>query len=121
MKYTIKQVAQRTNLSEHTLRYYDRQGLLPLLKKSKSGIRIYSENDIDCIDLIKCLKSSNMSLANIRKFMSLCLQGEETCEVRRVLLENQRKAILDQLETLNKSLCTINWKLDHYKEIGNFK
>ncbi|MFL0252859.1 MerR family transcriptional regulator [Clostridium neuense] len=120
MKYTIKQVSKRTQLSEYTLRYYDREGLMPLLKRSKNGIRLYSENDICWIELICCLKNSGMSLVKIKEFMNLCLNGKESCEERKEMLEQHKKSILAQMEKLNKSLCTINYKLEHYKEIGIF-
>jgi DNA-binding transcriptional MerR regulator len=120
MEYSIKQVAIRTKLTDHTLRYYDREGLMPLLKRSSSGQRLYTENDICWIELICCLKNSGMPLSQIKEFMNLCLQGEETCEERKVLLENHKKEILSQLDFLNHSLDTINYKLDNYKEIGIF-
>ncbi|WP_160671489.1 MerR family transcriptional regulator [Clostridium sp. C8-1-8] len=120
MNYTIKQVAQRTNLSDHTLRYYDREGLMPLLKRSASGIRNYSENDICWIELINCLKNSGMSLGEIKEFMNLCLKGEETCEERKEILQKHKENILSQIERLNNSLGIIDYKLDHYKQIGIF-
>ncbi|QAA31970.1 MerR family transcriptional regulator [Clostridium manihotivorum] len=120
MSYTIKQVAERTNLSDHTLRYYDREGLMPLLKRSASGIRNYSENDICWIELINCLKNSGMSLGEIKEFMNLCLKGEETCEERKEILQKHKENILNQIERLNNSLGIIDYKLDHYKQIGIF-
>lgn len=120
MEYTIAHVAKRTGLTEHTLRYYDRDGLMPLLKRSSSGSRLYSEEDICWIELICCLKNSGMSLAQIKKFMFLCLQGEKTCEDRKDLLQDHKKEILNQIDNLNNSLRIIDYKLEHYKEIGIF-
>lgn len=120
MGLTIKQAAGRTQLSEHTLRYYDREGLMPLLKRSSSKIRDFSENDIAWIDLICCLKSSGMTLEEIKDFMNLCLRGLDTCEERRDMLMSHRKSILEQMKKLKASLNTIDYKIDHYKEIGIF-
>lgn len=120
MKYTIKQVSEKIKLSEHTLRYYDREGLMPLLKRSSTGIRLYTENDVNWLELICCLKNSGMSLSEIKEFMNLCLQGEKTCEERKDILEHHKKDILNQIEYLKRSLNTINYKIDHYKEIGIF-
>ncbi|EOR25085.1 MULTISPECIES: MerR family transcriptional regulator [Clostridium] len=120
MKYTIKQVSEKIKLSEHTLRYYDREGLMPLLKRSSTGIRLYTENDVNWLELICCLKNSGMSLSEIKEFMNLCLQGEKTCEERKDILEHHKKDILNQIEYLKQSLNTINYKIDHYKEIGIF-
>lgn len=120
MGLTIKQAAGRTQLSEHTLRYYDREGLMPLLKRSPSKIRDFSENDIAWIDLICCLKNSGMPLEEIKDFMNLCLKGPDTCEERRAMLISHKKSILEQMEKLQGSLNTIDYKIDHYKEIGIF-
>lgn len=120
MKYTIKQVSEKIKLSEHTLRYYDREGLMPLLKRSSTGIRLYTENDVNWLELICCLKNSGMSLSEIKEFMNLCLQGEKTCEERKDILEHHKKDILNQIGYLKRSLNTINYKIDHYKEIGIF-
>ena len=116
MTYTIKQVAERLNISEHTLRYYDRQGLMPFLKRDNNGIRCFTEDDIYFIELIMCLKRSNMSLSNIKDFISLYLLGEQTNNLRKAILRNHKEAILNQIEQLHESLCIINYKLDHCNE-----
>lgn len=120
MTYTIRQASEMTGLTEHTLRYYDREGLLPLLSRSASGIRLFSQNDIDWLGLICCLKSSGMSIENIKEFMKLCMEGEKACEEKKEILLKHKNHILEQLKLLNKSLSTIEYKIDHYKEIGVF-
>ncbi|OBR64226.1 MerR family transcriptional regulator [Paenibacillus oryzae] len=120
MDYSIKQVAARTNLPASTLRYYDKSGLMPLLKKTEYGTRKYSEMDICWLELVCCLKDSGMSLDDIKAFMLLCLEGSSTSEQRREMLEQHRSSILKQIEVLNCSLGTINYKLEHYNEIGIF-
>lgn len=120
MDYSIKQVAARTNLPASTLRYYDKSGLMPLLKKTEYGTRKYSEMDICWLELVCCLKDSGMSLDDIKAFMLLCLEGSSTSEQRREMLEQHRSSILKQIELLNCSLGTINYKLEHYNEIGIF-
>ena len=120
MSYSIKQVSEQTGLSEHTIRYYDREGLLPLLKREESGKRSFSENDIQWLGLICCLKNSGMSIEKIKEFMFLCLRGEETSEQRKEMLELHKAYILEQIQLLNRSLCTIDYKIEHYKEIGVF-
>lgn len=120
MTYSIKQVSEKTGLSIYTLRYYDKEGLLPLVERTESGIRKFSENDIDWLGLICCLKNSGMSIEHIKEFMNLCLQGEDSVETRREILLNQKAYILEQMNQLENSLNTINYKIDHYKEIGIF-
>lgn len=120
MQYTIRQASNMTGLSEHTLRYYDREGLLPFLERSKSGIRLFSQNDIDWLGLVCCLKNSGMSIDNIKEFMKLCIKGEQACEKKKEILMKHKEHILDQIQLLNRSLSTINYKIEHYKEIGVF-
>jgi DNA-binding transcriptional MerR regulator len=120
MEYTIKQVSEKTGLSIYALRYYDKEGLLPLIKRSQSGIRKFSDNDIDWLGLICCLKNSGMSIENIKEFMNLCLEGNETVEVRKAILIKHKEHILEQMKQLDSSLNTINYKIEHYKEIGIF-
>ena len=120
MGLSISQAARRTLLSEHTLRYYDREGLMPLLKRNASKIRDFSENDIAWLELICCLKTSGMSLEEIKNFMNLCLKGPDTCEARREMLQQHKKNVLNQMEKLQLSLETVDYKIEHYKEIGIF-
>jgi len=120
MEYTIKQVAERMQLSPSTLRFYDKEGLMPLLKRSDSGIRKYSETDLSWLELVCCLKNSGMQLDEIKQFMMLCLQGSTTSEQRKEILEQHKTNILSKMEVLNRSLDIINYKLEHYNEIGIF-
>lgn len=117
--YTIKQAAERTHLTVPTLRYYDKLGLMPQLNRNDVGIRQFTEQDICWIELICCLKNSGMPLQKIKEFMQLCLQ-EDAYEERRKMLESHRKFIVQQMEQLKCSLCTIDYKLEHYREIGVF-
>ncbi|MFU0826541.1 MAG: HTH merR-type domain-containing protein [Lachnoclostridium sp.] len=107
-------------MTKSPLRYYDKEGLLPLLKRSESGIRKFSDNDIDWLGLICCLKNSGMSIEDIKKFMNLCLKGNDTLEARREMLVKHKAHILEQMKQLENSLNIINYKIEHYKEIGIF-
>lgn len=113
MIYTVKEVAARLGISEHTIRYYDRKGLMPFLHKNNTGKRMFTEEDICLLELIKCLKSGNMSLSDIKEYITLFITGDEAIEMRKILLEKQRVFILQQIEVLNQSLCAINYKLEH--------
>ena len=118
--YTIKQISEKTNLTEHTIRYYDREGLIPLITRTKSGIRQFSEDDLEWINLICCLRNSGMPLQEIKEFMQLCLKGKDSLEERRELLIRHRTRIQEQMANLENSLNIVNYKIEHYKEIGIF-
>lgn len=119
-KYTIKEASKRTGLSISALRFYDKEGLIPQLKRSDSGIRLYGERDMAWLELICCLKNSGMSLDKIREFMNACLGGASTAEERKLLLEAHRASILEQMAVLENSLNIVDYKLAHYREIGTF-
>lgn len=120
MEYTIKQVSEKTSLSIYTLRYYDKEGLLPLIKRSEANIRKFTDNDIEWISLICCLKNSGMSIENIKEFMYCCLKGKDGIEERKMILETHKKNIQNQINQLNTSMEIVDYKLEHYKEIGIF-
>lgn len=118
MHYTIKQVSQKVNVSVYTLRYYDKIGLLPMLKRDENGIRLYSEDDICWIELICCLKNSSMPLKDIKKFMESCMRGEDGVDEKRQILEQHSEHIVNQIENLECSLQVIKHKLKHINELG---
>lgn len=118
--YTMKECSQITGLSEHTIRYYDREGLIPLLGRTPNGRRNFSEEDIEWIKLICCLKNSGMPLHDIKEFMQLCLDGQATCEQRKSLLLRHRQHILEQIRSLNESLEVVDCKIRNYKTVGTF-
>ena len=120
MEYTIKQVSERMQLPTSTLRYYDKEGLMPLLKRTEYGTRKYSDTDICWLELVCCLKNSGMPLDEIKVFMMLCLKGMSTCEQRREILEQHKSNIQRQIDVLDRSLGMVNYKLEHYNEVGIF-
>lgn len=111
--FTVKQVADRLNISEHTLRYYDRQGLMPFLKKDSKGRRTFTEEDISLIELIICLKKSHMSLEKIREYIEYQISEGDTSQLRKRILENHKQVVMHQIEELNSSLCVLDYKLKH--------
>ena len=92
MGYTVKKVAEKTKLSPNALRYYEKEGLLPNVGRTKGGIRLYSDEDLEWIGLICCLKNTGMSIKQIRDFVTLSLQGPETLKDRcEMLVEHKRE------------------------------
>lgn len=117
---TVKQMAGRTGLSVSTLRYYDKEGLTPQVMRSRGGARQYTEEDVCWLELIACLKHSGMALADIRKLMGMCREGEEAADERRKVLAKQKELLEKQIACLKCSLELIEYKLAHYREIGVF-
>lgn len=97
MEFTIREVSQRFNLSSSTLRYYDKEGLFPFMQKKASGYRTFSEKDLACLELVQCLKSTGLSIKEIKQFFDLAVQGEGTVPERLRLFEARRDFVMKQI------------------------
>lgn len=118
MEYTIKQASEKLNLTVHTLRFYDKEGLLPFVQRNNSGNRIFTESDVEWLLLICCLKNTGMPLKQIKKYIQWCFAGETTLENRRKMLIEHRQEVIKQISELQHNLETINYKISHYTTIG---
>ena len=114
MGYTVKMVAEKTNLSPNTLRFYEKEGLLPHIKRSQSGIRHYSEDDLEWLGLICCLKNTGMSIKQIRDFVDLSAQGPETLKERCELLIAHKKEVEKHIEETNRHLEQVTRKIAYF-------
>ena len=116
MRYSIGQAAKITGLSTHTLRYYEKEGLLPFIKKSGSGLRIFQESDIGWINMIECLKGVGMSLKGIKQYIDWYQEGDSTLEKRLQMFIRQKQNLLQQIELLEHHMEKINYKINLYTE-----
>lgn len=116
MEYTISKAAETVGLSSYTLRYYEKIGLLPEVKRNENGIRIYKDSDIFWIDLIKCLKDTGMTIAEIQYIVELSLKGEDTIPTRKEILRNHKANLEKQMEALKVSMSKIDKKLEWYDD-----
>lgn len=117
MGYTIGQVAKKMGLTAHTLRYYEKEGLLPFIKKNSSGLRIFSDNDIGWLELIECLKGTGMSLKGIKQYIDWYIEGDSTLEKRLEMFKQQKVNLEEQMLQLQKHMEKINYKIAYYSEI----
>lgn len=117
MGYTIGQVAKKMGLTAHTLRYYEKEGLLPFIKKNSSGLRIFSDNDIGWLELIECLKGTGMSLKGIKQYIDWYIKGDSTLEKRLEMFKQQKVNLEEQMLQLQKHMEKINYKIAYYSEI----
>ena len=113
--YTIGQVSEMFELPVSTLRYYDKEGLFPDIKRI-SGIRKFDEKEIEAIRVIECLKRSGMEIKDIKKFMEWCTEGEKTYSKRRDLFIKQKKDVEEQIKRMNRVLDMIKFKCWYYDQ-----
>ena len=111
--YTIGQVAEMFGLPISTLRYYDKQGLFPQLIR-ESGIRKFSENEIEALRIIECLKKSGLEIKDIKLFMDWCAEGPATYSDRFQLIRNQKERVEAEIKQLHKTLDMLKFKCWYY-------
>ena len=114
MYYTIGEAAQRMHLSAPTLRYYDKEGLLPFVDRSAGGARMFKESDFEWLRLIECLKSTGMPIRDIKQLIDWYMEGDTTLPQRRDMFYERRRAVEAQIETLQATLDMIDYKCWYY-------
>ncbi len=116
MQYLISDVANLTKLSSHTLRYYEKEGLITNVKRDNNGLRVYDDNDIELINIITCLKDTGMKISDIKAYLALDVSNNAN---RLAIFEKQRNQLLAQIEILNKHLATADYKIWYYQNVDN--
>ena len=115
--YTIKDVAEKMDVSEHTWRFWSKSGFFPFVKRDKNNIRMFSEDDLAWVRIVKCLRSVGTENKAIKRYIDLCIQGDSTIKERyQIILDTKAKA-LEQLEELHKQIDLLNYKENFYKNL----
>ncbi len=114
-RYSISQISEILEISPYTLRYYEKEHLLPPVAR-ENGRRVYTDEDIDALRTVQCLKQSGMSIKEIRRFLRLAGQGNATLAERRQIFYEQEQEVLRQIEALNETLKKVRMKEQYYDE-----
>ena len=114
--YKISEVSKMFNIPVSTLRYYDKEGLFPSLKR-ESGIRLFSNQDLEALRVIECLKRSGLEIKDIKLFMDWCKEGSSTYQNRYELIQNQKEKVIKEIEHLNKTLDMLKYKSWYYSKL----
>lgn len=114
---TIAEVSKRYNITPDTIRYYEKIGLIPHVPRNKSGIRDFDENSCNWIEFIKCMRSAGLSIEVLTQYISLFKQGNKTAKVRKELLVEQRKKLLEKQEDINRTIKRLDYKIELYNDI----
>lgn len=114
---TIAEVAKKYDISADTLRYYERIGLLPAVRRNKSGIRDYSETDCSWVEFIKCMRGAGLPIEVLIEYISLYQMGDSTVEARKELLIEERNNLVERIEEMQKTLERLNYKIERYDEV----
>ena len=117
MLYTVGEMAKILGVPPSTLRYYDKEGLLPFVERSSGGIRMFTEKDHEWLKVIECLKQSGLSIKDIRSFIDMAMQGDEASLKKRLtLFQARREAVKKQIEDMRETLELLEFKCWYYEQ-----
>ncbi len=122
MIYTVGEMASLLGVPASTLRYYDKEGLLPFVERSGSGIRMFRDSDIQWLKIIGCMKKAGMSIKDIRQYIEMARAGDDTIEMRLDMFEKQREILKSRIKELQHTLEIVEYKCWYYetaKSIGS--
>ncbi|MFT4105576.1 MAG: MerR family transcriptional regulator [Lacrimispora sp.] len=119
MRYTITQAAERCNVKPHTLRFYEKEGLLPFVERTPGGIRSFKESDLAWLEIVNCLKETGLPIKEIKEFIDLFMQGDATLKQRQALIKRHRDDVKKQIKALRNNLKIIEDKVLYYEEAVN--
>ena len=115
--YTIKEVAEKLDISEHTLRFWAKSGFFPFLTRNDNNVRMFSESDLNWVRIVKCLRSVGTQTKDVKRYIDLCIIGDSTIKERyQIILDTKAKA-LEQMDELKKQLDLLDYKENFYKNL----
>lgn len=113
---TIKEVSEKYGISQDTLRYYERSGMIPPVARTPGGIRDYGQEDLGWVELALCMRSAGLPVEVMARYVELCLQGDVTIPERLQLLVDQRRTLMEQEEQIRVMLERLDYKISRYEE-----
>jgi len=114
MLYSIGKVASMTGITISALRYYDREGLFPNMERTTGKVRVFSDAEIEILQMIECLKTSGLSIKEIKQFLDWCQEGDSSIKQRRNLFYGRLDAVKKQMDELQKTMNLIKFKCWYY-------
>ena len=115
--YTVKEVADKMDISEHTLRFWAKSGFFPFVKRNENNIRQFSENDLEWVKIVKCLRSVGTENKAIKKYIDLCIIGDSTIKERYRIIQETKQKALKQMEELKQQLALLDYKEHFYQNL----
>ena len=113
---TIKEVSEKFGISQDTLRYYERVGLIPPVTRTSSGNRDYQESDLGWVENAVCMRNAGVPIEALIEYVKLYQMGDTTFEARRQLLQEQYDALLEQKEQIEETMKRLAYKVSRYEK-----
>lgn len=115
--YSMKEACSLTDMTYENLKFYCNEGLVPNVKRDSRNYGVFDEIDIKWIQSLNCLKSCGMSLAEMKTYLALCMEGEGTIPERKVILAKKKEDLLQSIAQLQKAVAFIDWKQGFYDDV----
>ncbi len=115
--YTIKEVAKKMDISEHTLRFWAKSGFFPFIKRNKNNIRLFSDNDLDWVRIVKCLRAVGTENKAIKRYIDLCIKGDSTIPERYKIIQATKLKAEQQMLELQQQMDLLNYKEKYYQNL----
>ena len=115
--YTVKEVSKIMDISEHTLRFWAKSGFFPFIKRDANNIRQFSDNDLEWVKIVKCLRSVGTENKSIKRYIDLCIAGDSTIEERYKIIRSTKQKALSQMEDIKKQLDLLEFKEKFYQNL----
>lgn len=116
-EYNINEVSKMMNIPSHTIRFYEKEGLIPFVKRAENGYRIFREEDLGWLEFIRCLKITGMPVNELREIITLTVNGEDTFDLRRSILFNHLEVLKEQQVQLDKAFEKVHTKLKYFDRL----
>ena len=117
--YSIGEVAEKFGLSVPTLRYYDKEGLIPNLKKNSAGVRRFTDENLSTLQIVECVKNAGMPIKEIKQFIKWTTEGDDSLQERFDMFLQLRLSVQEQMRQLQETLDVINFKCEYYGKATN--
>lgn len=117
MLYSMKDVCRKTGMTYEALKFYCNQGLVPNVKRDGHNYRVFDDRDVAWIESLGCLKRCGMSIQEMKDYVGLCKQGQDSIPERQVLLGEKRRWLLERIRELEDAVRYIDWKQEFYADV----
>lgn len=115
--YTIKEVGQKMHVSAHTIRYWAKLGFFPFIRRSEGNIRLFDEDDLEWVKLVKCLRSAGVENNEIKCYIDLCLKGDATIPERYAIIKATRAQAYAKLKQFKEQVKLLDFKEEYYASL----
>ena len=115
--YTMKQVCKAADMKYETLKFYCNQGLIPYVKRDKNNHRVFDEHDLGWVKSLNCLKNCDFTIAEMKKYLALCLEGVPSIPTRQQMLARKDEALHEKIAAIQEAIDYIAWKQGFYRDV----